>query len=338
MNLHYLQNNRIRNSLMIFIVIALSCACKRLSAQVPTAKLQKIENAFIKAFNDGAVEEFRAFFDEEMKKRNTVKKLNTNFSQTALQVGNICALILDESQENSFTYRSEHEKMITLKVIFNVNDHGKISKMSVNSDYKYKNAPVLERTKSNLILPFHDEWYVFWGGKKTSDNYHNTYPSMKGAFDFWVMGSNGKSHSKGANKNEDFYAFGKDIIAPVDAKVVYAFDEVLDNKWPAMNPTAGTGNVVLLETKNKEYILLGHLKYKSIKVKEGQMVKKGQLLGLCGNSGNSTEPHLHFQVQNIPDFTAAKGAWVHFNKIKVNGVIKEDYIPIRKDKISNLED
>ncbi len=298
-------------------------------------QIKHLEQSFKNAFNNGEIDEFRALFDDDMRKRNTTTKLQENFTQISNQIGPIRSLTLDRNNKSSYTYRSVHQKMVTLKVVFDLTDRGQVSQMKISSDYVYDDAPVLERNTSELILPFHDEWYTFWGGKKTSDNYHNTYPGMKGAYDFWVMGDNGKSHRKGATENEDFYAFGKEIIAPVDSKVVYSFDEVPDNKWPAMNPTSGTGNVVLLETEHKEYIVLGHLKQNSVKVKEGQFVKQGQILGLCGNSGRSTEPHLHFQIQNIPDFAAAKGTWVHFKEIRVNGALKEDYIPRRGDKIRN---
>ncbi len=335
MNLYYSSNIGRPYGLVICLMIILNFSCKTSFAQANTSNAQKVEKAFIDAFNTGAINEFRSFLDDTLKKRNSLKKLNTNFNQITSQIGRIRSFTLDTIDKNTYTYRSVHQKMVTLKVIFGIDERGKVSKMSITSDYVYKDAPVLERNKSELILPFHGVWYVFWGGKKPSDNYHNSYPSMKGASDFWVMGSNGKSHRQGATRNEDFYAFGKEIIAPVDSKVIYAYDKIPDNKWPAMNSNAGTGNVVLLETKNKEYIVLGHLMQNSVEVVEGQQVKQGEVIGLCGNSGKSTEPHLHFQIQNIPDFASPKGAWVHFKKVNVNGTTKEDYIPVRGDKIRN---
>ncbi|WP_109299128.1 M23 family metallopeptidase [Aquimarina sp. AU474] len=334
MNSFFFRCTNIFNVLILCIII-LSCSRTRSSTKLQNNDIKNIESAFVNAFNEGRIEEFRVMFDTELKHRNSIEELKDNFDKISSQTGKIYALTLDEVQDLTFIYKSKHQKMVTLKVVLGINDIGEVSKMEISNDYKYRNPPILDRNVSDLILPFRGKWYVFWGGKKGSNNYHNAYPSMQGAFDFWVMGSNGKSHRIGATKNEDFYAFGKELMAPIDAKVVYIFDEVPDNDWPNMNSTAGVGNVVLLETKNKEYILLGHLKQHSIVVKRGQYVKQGQLLGLCGNSGNSTEPHLHFQVQNLPDFAAAKGAWVHFKKIKVNGEIKEDYIPKRGDKISN---
>jgi murein DD-endopeptidase MepM/ murein hydrolase activator NlpD len=63
-------------------------------------------------------------------------------------------------------------------------------------------------------------------------------------------------------------------------------------------------------------------------------VKQGQLLGLCGNSGNSSEPHLHFHQQNIENLNKATGVKCFFSKLEVNGILKTDYSPVKGDKIS----
>lgn len=321
---------RVKLLVLISVLIIPLSSCAEAHQPEPLA----IKEAFVKAFNDKSTEGFYQLFDGAMKKRTTIHKLNKSFQQLRSQGGSVKNMVLDKASGGTFTYRCQLQKMFTLKVVFDLDKSAQLSKMLI-TNYTYENGPVLERNTSNYVLPFHGEWYVFWGGKTASENYHNAYPSMRGAFDFWVMGSNGKSSPGKPKRNEDFYAFGKEIIAPVDAKVIYTINNVEDNEWPAMNRAAGGGNIVLLETDQKEYILLAHLIKGSVVVKEGQLVKQGQLLGLCGNSGNSTEPHLHFQTQNMSDLMAAKGAWTYFHKIKVQGKVKEDYSPRRGDKISN---
>ncbi len=69
-------------------------------------------------------------------------------------------------------------------------------------------------------------------------------------------------------------------------------------------------------------------------MKQGQKVSTGALLGLCGNSGNSSEAHLHFHLQNTEDMTKATGAKCYFDQLKVNGVLKSDYSPFKGEKIS----
>jgi murein DD-endopeptidase MepM/ murein hydrolase activator NlpD len=107
-----------------------------------------------------------------------------------------------------------------------------------------------------------------------------------------------------------------------------------------LNPTFLTGNTIIIKTANNEYLFFAHFKQHSIKVKQGQKVNQGQLLGLCGNSGNSSEPHLHFHIQNIEDMTSATGVKCYFDKIVVNGKVKLDCSPIKNEKIktSSLRD
>jgi len=95
------------------------------------------------------------------------------------------------------------------------------------------------------------------------------------------------------------------------------------------------GNTVIIKTQNNEYLFFAHFKQHSIKVQQGQKVKQGQLLGLCGNSGNSSEPHLHFHIQNVEDMNIATGVKCYFDKIIVNGREKTDYSPIKGDEIKN---
>jgi murein DD-endopeptidase MepM/ murein hydrolase activator NlpD len=70
-------------------------------------------------------------------------------------------------------------------------------------------------------------------------------------------------------------------------------------------------------------------------VKQGQKVKKGELIGLCGNSGNSSEAHLHFHIKNVEYINKATGAKCYFDEIIVNGKIKNDCSPEKSDKIEN---
>jgi len=77
------------------------------------------------------------------------------------------------------------------------------------------------------------------------------------------------------------------------------------------------------------------LVFNSIQVKQGQKIKQGDLLGLCGNSGNSSEPHLHFHIQNVENIIYATGVKCYFDEIIVNGELMTDYSPIKDEKIIN---
>ncbi|MDI2588491.1 M23 family metallopeptidase [Psychrobacillus sp. NEAU-3TGS] len=102
--------------------------------------------------------------------------------------------------------------------------------------------------------------------------------------------------------NNNFYAFGEDIVAPGDGKIVKVVDGLKDNIPGEMDTNNLAGNYVVIEHANKEFSMIAHFKQNSILVKVGEVVTEGQLIGKCGNSGNSSEPHIHFQVMDSPDF------------------------------------
>lgn len=102
-----------------------------------------------------------------------------------------------------------------------------------------------------------------------------------------------------------------------------------------MNPNYIPGNTVIIKTINDEYLFFAHFKQHSIIVKQNQKVRQGDVLGLCGNSGNSSEPHLHFHIQNVEDMNIATGAKAYFEEILVNGELIKEHSPIKFEKIKN---
>jgi len=145
----------------------------------------------------------------------------------------------------------------------------------------------------------------------------------------------GKSYEGDGSRNEDYYAFGEEIIAPCDGEVIGVVDGIKDNTPGVMNPMYAPGNSVIIRTKNNEYLVFAHLKKHSAAVKEGQQLREGTLIALCGNSGNSSEPHLHFHIQNAEDMNNATGVKCYFDRIYVNGELRKDYSPIKNDKVKN---
>ena len=198
-------------------------------------------------------------------------------------------------------------------------------------------TPKFERNKTAMALPFKGEWFTVWGGDTKAQNYHVIQRGQRRAFDFLVLGKNNKTYERSGTRNEDYFAFGKPLYAVCDAEVIQVIDGVYDNKPGDMNPGEPTGNTVVLKTANDEYIFYAHFENETIKVKEGQMVKKGQYLGNCGNSGNSTEPHLHLHIQDGPDLYTDVGVKCFFEEVIVGGELKTDYSPVRLDRISRPE-
>ena len=98
-----------------------------------------------------------------------------------------------------------------------------------------------------------------------------------------------------------------------------AEDEIEDNAPGVMNPRRPLGNHVILDHRNGEFSVLAHLHQGSLTVKTGDRVKAGQVLGTCGNSGNSSEPHLHYHLQNSPEFKTGAGLPAQFVDYSADG-------------------
>src|SRR5262249_48923804 len=104
-----------------------------------------------------------------------------------------------------------------------------------------------------------------------------------------------------------------EALAPADGTVAIVVDGVPENPVPGARDSYNIGgNHVVLDLGGGEYAMLFHLQPGSIKVKVGDRVRAGQALGKVGNSGNSSEPHLHFQLGNRPRLVdaAALPAWM----------------------------
>lgn len=285
-------------------------------------------------YNSHSYDSLYNMFAPEMQKAISLEVLKQQMDGLHQQIGAVGDISFIEDVSGVKIYKVNHESMVMEYAIV-LNSNNQITGLRPQQ-YRDRSIKVIERNTTKMILPFKEEWFVFWGGTEVTQNYHVAYPNQKYAYDI-MMVKDGKSYKGDPKNNENYYVFGKEIIAPCDAKVVKVITGVHDNIPGELNPQQLTGNTVVLETQNKEYLLFAHLKLGSVNVEEGQMVKQGDLLGKCGNSGNTTEAHLHLSLQNTIEMSEATGGKLFFDKILVNGEIKEDYLPVKNDKIQNIK-
>lgn len=181
-------------------------------------------------------------------------------------------------------------------------------------------------TKNKYRMPITEDWFVVWGGANEFLNYHYPYEQQRYAYDLVIVKED-KSYKDSSLSNENYYAFGAEVVAPYSGKVVSVVDGVKDNIPGEMNEQQPAGNYIIIAHPNNEFSMIAHFKIDSIVVKPGDTVKEGQLLGYCGNSGNSSEAHIHFQVMDRANFNKAKSIRIKF---------QDDQEPIQGDVVGPL--
>ena len=158
---------------------------------------------------------------------------------------------------------------------------------------------------SNAVVvaaPFRGEWVVFQGGRSTLLNHHYAIAGQRHALDFCKV-IEGSTFMGDPKKLESYAAFGQDLLAPADGKVVNVVHDRPDEPIGGSDTQVLVGNHIVLEIGPEKFILLAHLMQGSIIVAEGEQVRSGQKIGRCGNSGNTSEPHLHLQAQTRADWS-----------------------------------
>ena len=193
-------------------------------------------------------------------------------------------------------------------------------------------------------------WLAYGGPSNTS--YHrrsiliingNTQLSERFAIDFIKYGSAGLFNGNELS-NQSYYSYGQKILAVGDGTVIRTLDNIQEN-IPGIYPSPTTvdnagGNFVILKLDSNHYAFYAHMIPGSIRVKKGDRVQTGQVIGLLGNSGNSNAPHLHFQIsdrpfaiypETQPNALNAQGIpWV------INRFLREDYLPLTTNNYLQL--
>jgi murein DD-endopeptidase MepM/ murein hydrolase activator NlpD len=165
---------------------------------------------------------------------------------------------------------------------------------------------------TTLAPPFDGEWTTVNGGVTKPTSHSWGIVSQRYAYDFVVTDADGDTHTGEGDELADYHAYGRPVRAPADGTVVAVQDGLRDHPnpgtgWVEWRTWRITGNYVVVRHPDGEYSLLAHLREGSVAVTPGDEVQQGDVLGECGNSGISTEPHLHYQLMDHRNFWFAAG-------------------------------
>ncbi len=153
-------------------------------------------------------------------------------------------------------------------------------------------------TTRTLSLPFSGRWTVW----QAFDGQWTHQGHWKYAYDF-VLTTDApdqnppKTHRNDGSQLPDYFSFNKPVLAPVRGRVVKVIAHLPDNPIGQVDKINNWGNLIIIQDYRGFFVEISHFAQNSIRVKEGDWVERQTLLGLCGNSGYSPQPHIHVQVQ-----------------------------------------
>lgn len=196
-------------------------------------------------------------------------------------------------------------------------------------------GPVVPVTRETIVIspPLRGGPWLAGNGPAARSGHRRALVSTGGtptiaqrfAIDYVKVDDKFVTHQGDSLKNENYYAEGNDALAVADGRVVAVKDGIPENvpgvtsrAVPITLETVG-GNHVMIDIGNDHYAFYAHLKPGSIRVRVGDQVKPGQVIGLVGNSGNSTEPHLHFHISDANSPLGSEGVPYEYNAFELVG-------------------
>jgi len=186
--------------------------------------------------------------------------------------------------------------------------------------------------------PVNGRWFVVASGDVSQ--HHRWVVSSEYALDLARTNADMRTYTGDGARLSDYITFGQPILAAADGVVVAARNDRPDDEAMLRQPgeafetymqrvaelqqaiimqsgfEGAAGNYVLIRHANGEHSLYAHLKQGSVRVNVGDAVSAGAQIAETGSSGNSTEPHLHFQVIDGPDLNSARGLPVTFTGLR----------------------
>ncbi|MEZ5994721.1 MAG: M23 family metallopeptidase [Hyphomonadaceae bacterium] len=219
-------------------------------------------------------------------------------------------------------------------------DTARVVAESAGADIGSANVSVSRyQSPNHYRAPVDGRWFVWASGDAA--HHHRWVVSSEYAIDIAQLGPEMRSHTGDGSRLRQYRTFGLPIRAAADGVVVAVHNDRIDNEGMLRQRNesyeayearaqefqqtmllsgggfdAAAGNYVLIAHEGGEHTLYAHMRQGSVRVRPGQRVAAGDQIGEAGTSGNSTEPHLHFQVIDGPDLNTARGLPIVFEGLR----------------------
>ena len=195
---------------------------------------------------------------------------------------------------------------------------GRIAPAPPAAATEHEGRPTVAALRLPFAAPPQGAWTTVWGGHDVARNYHVVAPDQRFAYDFLVV-KDGASYAGDRLRLESYHCWGLPVLAPGSGRVTAAVDGIHDSAVQTTNVTDPAGNHVVIDHGAGEHSLIAHLRNGSVSVRVGYEVTTGQPVGVCGNSGASSEPHVHYHLQTGAAFGQGVGLPAQFHGYLAEG-------------------
>jgi len=226
-------------------------------------------------------------------------------------------------------------RKVAVMVIIGVDEKGQLT------DFQVQPIPAVPRDEysdyqdvTKLRLPFDGEWMVWQGGRMLYDNGNAGSDENRYTTSFILIKDGLASENEG-KRNTDYFCYGQPVLAPASGVVVQAGTQAQDHAPGRPTDVMSRGNYVVIAHGNSEYSLIPYMKAGSVKLRPGQRVKQGDIVGECGDSGSSPFPHVEYSLQNTRGFPLPKTLPAQFVDYTADGKPVPIGEPLRGQIVSN---
>lgn len=199
-------------------------------------------------------------------------------------------------------------------------------------------ARVVVQRSAPLVIspPLRGAGWVAANGPSNTSGHRRTVIVLDGkarvpqrfATDWVKFGADGKLFRDNPTKNANWYGYAAEVLAVANSVVVGLKDNIPENEATAEKRAVPitletvAGNHIILDLGGGHFALYAHLQPGSLRVKIGDRVRRGQVLALLGNTGNSDAPHLHFHIADANSPLGAEGVPFVFESFDIQGAVK----------------